>query len=117
MSGFGQTATGQNNDDLRFLLAEVITNTECSNRWYQKPIGDDKICTFNGIEHGFCNGDSGGPLTASSWLGPYLVGVVSYRSRMGCGVGYPDVYTRVSSFSKWINDIVGNPDLLAVTLK
>lgn len=42
-------------------------------------------------------GDSGGPLA----IGNLLVGVVSYGTGV-CGIGVPDVYTRVSLFVDWI---------------
>lgn len=42
-------------------------------------------------------GDSGGPLA----VGNLLIGVVSYGTSI-CGLGIPDVYTRVSLFANWI---------------
>lgn len=41
-------------------------------------------------------GDSGGPLVANG----SQIGIVSFGRP--CAVGYPDVYTRVSSFTSWI---------------
>lgn len=56
----------------------------------------------------FRQGDSGGPLIVP---GPrqQLVGIVSYGSAT-CAQGYPDVYTRVSSFLPYISRIL-NQDL------
>lgn len=45
----------------------------------------------------YLQGDSGGPLAK----GNLLVGVVSYGTGV-CGIGIPDVYTRVSVFAVWI---------------
>lgn len=41
-------------------------------------------------------GDSGGPLI----INDEVVGVVSMS--YGCGVGWPDIYTRVQSYNSWI---------------
>ncbi|XP_053120293.1 transmembrane protease serine 9-like [Hemicordylus capensis] len=66
------------------------------------PILDDMICA--GYEAGqtdACQGDSGGPLVCaqnSSW---FLVGIVSWGE--DCGLPHrPGVYTRVTSYSGWL---------------
>ena len=49
-------------------------------------------------------GDSGGPLTIETHTGRHsLVGVVSFGVT-GCAVmpAFPDLYTRVSEYIKWI---------------
>lgn len=46
----------------------------------------------------FDKGDSGGPLVADD----VLVGLVSF-GMLPCGSGYPDVFTRVFYYRKWIN--------------
>jgi secreted trypsin-like serine protease len=51
-----------------------------------------------------CEGDSGGPLEIKLYgqkkLIPFLVGVTSLG--IGCAIGNPGVYTRVSSYIDWI---------------
>ncbi|KAL6448595.1 hypothetical protein ACFW04_000459 [Cataglyphis niger] len=55
---------------------------------------EGKPCTLSGW--GTTRGDSGSPLVANGTQ----IGIVSFGQP--CAVGYPDVYTRVSSFASWI---------------
>lgn len=72
--------------------------------------------TSNGINQGqyctsgkndSCQVNSGGPLqyfaTENAKLSTVL-GIVSYE--FGCGSGMPDIYTRVSMYLNWIENIV-----------
>ncbi len=52
-----------------------------------------------------CPGDSGGPLVANVNGAPVQFGVVSFGG--DCGVGLPGVYTRVTTFTEWVNGITG----------
>ncbi|XP_038209488.1 chymotrypsin-1-like [Zerene cesonia] len=58
----------------------------------------NEICALNKEGEGFCQGDSGGPLVRNN----KLVGMVSWN--VPCGRGYPDVYTRLSSYANWIKE-------------
>lgn len=58
---------------------------------------------------GTCVGDSGGGLQCKiDRNGPWiLVGITSFGS--GCAkAGYPDVYTNVASYRKWIDNVIRN---------
>lgn len=61
------------------------------------------ICTNNEESVGMCVGDAGNALIA----GGRVIGAVSWGYG-GCGAGYPDVYTRISSHTAWINGIVNS---------
>jgi transmembrane protease serine 9 len=54
-----------------------------------------------------CEGDSGGPLEIKLYsrakLIPFLVGITSFGA--GCAAGSPGVYTRVSSYVKWLEEV------------
>ena len=93
---------------------EVIDPTECKAVYQslQVPsftVGDTEICA-TGLTGGkdSCFGDSGGPLVvaADNARGYAQVGIVSWGPQCGNPL-YPGVYTRVSSFSKWIKDNMG----------
>ena len=89
---------------------EVIDQGECKSVYkaLQVPafsIGETEICA-TGVSGGkdSCFGDSGGPLVApaSNARGYVQVGIVSWGPQCGNPL-YPGVYTRVSSFTDWIN--------------
>lgn len=61
-------------------------------------VDDNTICTVNWT--GLCEG-AGSPLV----IGNFVVGVVSWGFR--CGGGFPDVYTRVSSYNGWVEGLTG----------
>lgn len=81
-------------------MTTIISQATCS-RYYSE-IRNSNICTFLRQGAGVCSGDSGGPLVADG----KLIGVVSY-GRPNCASGYPDVWTRVSSYYDWIRQNTG----------
>lgn len=97
LSGWGRTVTGGSlPNNLQFINLRTIDNTDCAQRQSPNPIFTTSLCTFTQSGQGACNGDSGGPLVASG----VLVGLVSWGRP--CAIGYPDVFTRVSSYVSWI---------------
>ncbi|XP_067654173.1 chymotrypsin A-like [Haliotis asinina] len=83
----------------------IINNKLCA-YYMGSHIHDSNICA--GYSQGgkdACQGDSGGPLVCLKGGVWKIVGVVSWG--IGCGErNAPGVYTRVSSFIDWIDDIM-----------
>lgn len=109
LAGWGTLYNGGSvPNNLQFLNSRTISFEDCKNKLTpntaNRPIYESQVCTFTSSGQGACHGDSGGPLVSTSNV---LVGLVSWG--VPCGQGYPDVYTRVYSFSKWIkNNVVSN---------
>ncbi|XP_078048818.1 chymotrypsin-1-like [Augochlora pura] len=95
LTGWGTTKVGGPvPDKLQEIDLKVYSQLQCKlTHWNLK---DTHICTFTKSGEGACHGDSGGPLVFHK----HQVGIVSFGRP--CGIGYPDVFTRVSSFVPWI---------------
>jgi trypsin len=104
-TGWGQTShPGTPSLNLRFVVLTTLTNADCRSRFGAANaalIFDNTMCTFTRAGQGICMGDSGGPLAT----GNTLVGVISWA--VPCGVGFPDVYARISSHRSWIAAVSG----------
>ncbi|XP_030374663.1 chymotrypsin-1 [Scaptodrosophila lebanonensis] len=87
-------------NSLQRMSYHTISNKQCRESGMEK-VTDTEICA-RGIFRGSCSGDSGGPLVTRTSKGVHQVGIVSYGLSI-CGLSItPDVYTRVSTFSDWI---------------
>lgn len=105
VAGWGHNINdGQFTDGMHWIYVSTITNEECRSRHTivnREYVKDRMICTDNAPGVGMCVGDAGNALIA----GGFVIGAVSW-GYSGCGAGYPDVYTRISSQVPWINGIV-----------
>ena len=109
VTGFGTTDENSEDPSSRLLTVDIniISNNDCKtkNNIYSSKVVDSMIC--GGSAQGgkdACKRDSGGPLVQETGAGGgrRLIGVVSWGQ--GCGQArYPGVYTRVSSFTAWID--------------
>ena len=105
VSGFGSIShNGPTSEKLLKVDVEYISRNRCENESvYGVMLKPSMICAGY-IEGGkdSCGGDSGGPLVDETTK--TLVGVVSWG--IGCGFPKrPGVYTDVSQYVDWINDI------------
>lgn len=85
---------------LRYITIPVGSNTVCS-LYYLGSIQATHICASGDGGKSTCSGDSGGPLVASTGE---QIGVVSFGIALGCEIGWPHVYTRVTSYVSWIRE-------------
>lgn len=97
-------------DTLQHVEVPVITNKDCESMYrragYIEEIPNIFICA--GLSKGTkdsCEGDSGGPLVIQREEQWDLIGIISWG--IGCALpNQPGVYTRISEFATWINQIV-----------
>ncbi|KAK9508640.1 hypothetical protein O3M35_006152 [Rhynocoris fuscipes] len=106
VTGWGVTSfpMGEPSPILQKLEVETMSNYQCA-RIIEEPVTLGMICAAPTTLQGTCFGDSGGPLTIVSKTGRHvLIGVVSFGVT-GCAVvpAFPDLYTRVSEYLKWID--------------
>ncbi|MFP2895239.1 serine protease [Corallococcus sp. 4LFB] len=88
---------------LREVQVQVTSPAECATRYLRDyPITPKMLCAGAPRTKNTCLGDSGGPLLMTTAEGKVLqVGITSFG--VGCArPGFPAVYTRVSSFRKWL---------------
>ncbi|CAG2176890.1 unnamed protein product, partial [Oppiella nova] len=83
---------------------EPIYDISSCQRLFTRVDSRTNVCAGGTGRTGTCMGDSGGPLQCEGSDGLwYEVGITSYG--VPCGTGqYPDVFTRVDAFEKWIKD-------------
>lgn len=97
-------------DTLQHVEVPVIANKDCETMYkragYIEEIPSIFICA--GLSKGqkdSCEGDSGGPLVIQKEGRWELIGIISWG--IGCALpNQPGVYTRITEFSSWINQIV-----------
>ncbi|XP_068622453.1 collagenase-like [Battus philenor] len=102
--GFGVTTDSESittSQAARGVNVEVIHNEACATV-YGFNVVASTLCTSGQGARGPCGGDSGGPLAITHNGQRVLIGVVSFHSAMGCRVGFPGGYARVTSFVPWI---------------
>lgn len=102
---YQQGYEGEPSFALLSMKTTSISNEECLQRYFGTPyfrsgIGSN-LCAMQEVGRGACYGDSGSALVEV--VKNCVCGVVSWG--VPCGVGYPDIYTRVSWVEDWVKNI------------
>jgi len=115
VSGWGKINAGELGGSTKLMYAEVTVWDQniCNNSVPPKirPIRDSQLCANGATRQDACKGDSGGPLTNTTFiiddLRNYQIGIVSFASAQICGnAELPTIYTRVDFYLDWIVDNV-----------
>ncbi|NP_001019579.1 elastase 3 like [Danio rerio] len=112
ISGWGRLSTGGAlPDKLQQALMPAVDHATCSRfDWWGSSVKETMVCAGgDGVVAG-CNGDSGGPLNCKNSDGIWEVhGIASFVSGLGCNtIRKPTVFTRVSSFTDWVDKVMMN---------
>lgn len=104
LTGWGQTGDKNDKRRLQQLKGNAIEAKVCQNAWgdHGKVI-ESQVC-FGSATQGGCKGDSGGPLVCKKDNRWVQVGIVSWGSPT-CDT-YPTVFTKVSAYREWIDQII-----------
>ncbi|KAH8408124.1 hypothetical protein KR222_009285, partial [Zaprionus bogoriensis] len=90
---------------LHFVRVQVLEQQRCICAYLPGLVSPRRhICSDGRQGRGACPGDSGGPLVYYSGEENvnYLIGVTTFGSAMGCELGVPTVYTRITAYLHWI---------------
>ncbi|XP_058617342.1 mast cell protease 4-like [Onychostoma macrolepis] len=106
VAGWGKTEQKNMVNDLLATDVLIINSTICQTMWkkVRQKLPNNVLCA-GGFEtkSGACQGDSGGPLVCSGTA----VGIVSFNLAQNCDYpNVPNVYTEISKYKKWINDVI-----------
>lgn len=105
MTGWGCETTGRPvSKKAKKLNIPIVSNNSCRRFW---SVGTDKrMCAgFHLEKKGLCAGDSGGPLVCKKdgrWV---QAGIASFSDRYRPG-DVPGVFTRVSAYVDWIEEVM-----------
>uniref|UniRef100_A0A8C2Q251 pancreatic elastase II n=1 Tax=Cyprinus carpio TaxID=7962 RepID=A0A8C2Q251_CYPCA len=109
VTGWGRLWTnGPIADILQQVLLPVVDYNTCTRSdWWGNLVTNLMVCAGGDGVVSSCNGDSGGPLNCQRSDGTWDVhGIVSFGSSMGCNYPKkPSVFTRVSGYISWINNV------------
>lgn len=89
---------------LQYVELQTISNLSCLKTFPFLVFRKSIVCVQGEEQRSICDGDSGGPLMLSS--DNTLLGIVSFGRRT-CQDGSAQVFTRVSQYTEWIEEVSG----------
>lgn len=92
---------------LQWAPLNIITHASCARIFGNSIVQETTICAKGENRESVCNGDSGGPLVLQS-DNRTLVGVTSFGHPMGCHIGIPQGFSRITSYVGWITSNMEN---------
>lgn len=99
LAGWGSSL--DQHEGLKYIELTTISNKKCSKQLPRGLVKSEMVCAYSGrFGEGVCLGDSGGPLI----LDNRIIGISSWAKI--CAIGYPDGFTRVSPYVKWIEQVM-----------
>ncbi|XP_063597281.1 trypsin epsilon-like [Penaeus indicus] len=105
VTGWGKdNSSGNVQERLHEVTVKVFSTKKCRKKseYQKKEVHKDIVCAASNNKDA-CQGDSGGPLVVLESDSYTQIGVVSWG--IGCAeADYPGIYTRVSSYMRWIKD-------------
>ncbi|XP_065223072.1 trypsin-7-like [Planococcus citri] len=126
VTGWGYTDKNKSlstTNKMRKVEVPIISTNHCRINYsyiYGNPqysVTDNMMCTGHWYlgGQGACKGDSGGPLQINvDGLGTMkVVGIVSWGGTCG-DPDYPNVYTRIDRYNRWIHDNIGEKCLCKI---
>lgn len=107
-TGWGTMASGASSfpSQLQQVSVPVRSDSQCTNgisggqAGYGSTYFPSSMLCAGQVGKDTCQGDSGGPLVVNQGGTWRQIGITSWG--IGCGGGYPGVYSRVAAFSDWI---------------
>uniref|UniRef100_A0A1E1WTE4 Peptidase S1 domain-containing protein n=1 Tax=Pectinophora gossypiella TaxID=13191 RepID=A0A1E1WTE4_PECGO len=84
------------------VFLQVITYAQCVSIYGSSFITPSTLCTSGTGSVGVCGGDSGGPLVSFQNGQRTLIGISSFAANVGCQLGHPSGFARVTSFMSFI---------------
>uniref|UniRef100_A0A8C9AN09 Complement factor D n=1 Tax=Prolemur simus TaxID=1328070 RepID=A0A8C9AN09_PROSS len=103
VAGWGVVShAGRRPDRLQHLLLPVLDRATCNLRTYHDGTITERMMCAESNRRDSCKGDSGGPLVCQG----VLEGVVTSGSRVCGNRRKPGIYTRVASYTAWIDGVL-----------